>query len=219
MDINIKEYISKNWKDITIIVLVVSQAISFIFGWNGYSLVVGLKTGDGKAKLEFNDIEIDSSDVLNALDISSFKAKEPKFIAIHCTASREGKNLKKEDLLRIFYERGFYKPGYNYVVDIYGNIIDLMPLNSNNVLDYNEVCQGVKGHNSNTISICYVGGYDKNMNPKDTRTASQKVALTNLLIKLKKQFPGAEIKGHREFEGVHKECPVFNASSEYAWIK
>jgi len=214
------EYLKVNWKNLLIAALVVTQILSLIFGWNGYSLIVALKTGTGRATVEFNDLDVDmdSTEATMDLDISSFVPRKPKYIAIHCTASKEGRNLTREDLIRIFRERGFSKLGYNYVIDIYGKRIDLLPLNANNVLDYNEICQGVKGFNSTTISICYIGGYDSKMKAKDTRTWSQKTALVKLLVDLKKQFPDAKIMGHRDFNGVHKECPVFNAPAEYEWI-
>ncbi len=216
---DIQEYLKLNWKNILIFILLTSQILSVIFGWNGYSLVVGLKTGSANATLEFNDIDVDSTEDFSAFDMYNFKPRKPQFIAVHCTASKAGNNLTKEDLLRIFDERGFSRPGYNYVVDLNGKVIELLPLNKNDVIDLSELCQGVKGHNSTTISICYIGGYDRNMKAKDTRTWAQKLALVELLSKLKKQFPQAKIMGHRDFEGVHKECPVFNAASEYGWLK
>ena len=44
---------------------------------------------------------------------------------------------------------------------------------------------------------------------------AQKKALFDLLKKLKKQFPKAIIQGHRDFPGVKKACPSFNAKEEY----
>jgi len=39
--------------------------------------------------------------------------------------------------------------------------------------------------------------------------------LTDLLTKLKKEFPKAIIQGHRDFPNVKKACPSFNAKEEY----
>jgi N-acetylmuramoyl-L-alanine amidase len=69
------------------------------------------------------------------------------------------------------------------------------------------------GHNARSIGVCYVGGCDKQMRPKDTRTPEQKAALLSLLKHLKKQFPTATIHGHRDFAA--KACPSFDATNEY----
>ena len=74
---------------------------------------------------------------------------------------------------------------------------------------------GVKGFNSVSINISYIGGVDAQNKPIDNRTEAQKKALLDLLKKLKKQFPKAIIQGHRDFPGVKKACPSFNAKEEY----
>ena len=66
------------------------------------------------------------------------------------------------------------------------------------------------GYNANSIGICYEGGLDENGKPADTRTPAQKAALIALLRSLKVDYPDAEIKGHCELKGVHKDCPCFS---------
>ena len=44
----------------------------------------------------------------------------------------------------------------------------------------------------------------------DTRTPAQRRALIALLRSLKTDYPDAEIMGHCELEGVHKDCPSFS---------
>jgi len=44
---------------------------------------------------------------------------------------------------------------------------------------------------------------------------AQKEALKKLLTELKVLYPQAEILGHRDFPGVAKACPCFNAKDEY----
>ena len=39
-----------------------------------------------------------------------------------------------------------------------------------------------------------------------------------LLRKLRRLFPDAEIKGHRDLPNVKKDCPCFDAAAEYAGI-
>ena len=50
---------------------------------------------------------------------------------------------------------------------------------------------------------------------KDTRTEAQKLALVDLLVKLRRLYPHAEISGHRNYDKKGKTCPSFDARNEY----
>ena len=67
----------------------------------------------------------------------------------------------------------------------------------------------VRIHFSGNIGICYVGGVDKKLNPKDTRTPAQKKSLLTLVRTYKERYPGIIIRGHRDWPGVKKACPSF----------
>jgi N-acetylmuramoyl-L-alanine amidase len=69
------------------------------------------------------------------------------------------------------------------------------------------------GHNADSIGVCYIGGCDKKMQPKDTRTDAQKASLLLLLKYLVAKYPGVTIYGHRDF--ANKSCPSFDAKKEY----
>lgn len=129
-------------------------------------------------------------------------------IIVHCSATPEGRNVAVADIDRWHRERGFDGIGYHYVVYIDGSVHEGRPLN--------KVGAHCKGHNAHSIGICYVGGVDLNGKPKDTRTLAQKDALVNLLMRLKRRFPKAVIRGHRDF--ASKACPSFDATKEYAGI-
>lgn len=60
------------------------------------------------------------------------------------------------------------------------------------------VSNGVKGYNSTSINVAYVGGIDSKLNPVDNRTAEQKVSLLKLLKEIKGRYPKAEVMGHRD---------------------
>jgi N-acetyl-anhydromuramyl-L-alanine amidase AmpD len=75
-----------------------------------------------------------------------------------------------------------------------------------------------RGYNQHSIGICYEGGLDKDGQKKDTRTLKQKEALLKLLRRLKAAHPDAEILGHCDLKGVHKDCPCFDARKEYEAI-
>lgn len=129
-------------------------------------------------------------------------------IIVHCSATPEGRNVAVADIDRWHRERGFDGIGYHYVVYIDGSVHEGRPLN--------KVGAHCKGHNAHSIGICYIGGVDLDGKPKDTRTLAQKDALVNLLMRLKRRFPKAVIRGHRDFAA--KACPSFDATKEYAGI-
>jgi N-acetylmuramoyl-L-alanine amidase len=49
----------------------------------------------------------------------------------------------------------------------------------------------------------------------ESRTAKQKESLLYLIKQAKEQFPNAIIQVHRDFKGVVKACPSFDAKNEY----
>lgn len=127
-------------------------------------------------------------------------------IIVHCSATPEGKNFHANDIDRWHKERGFDCIGYHYVIDLDGTIEKGRPIE--------KVGAHVKGHNSNSIGVCYIGGLASDgKTPKDTRTVEQNTSLLHLLRELKSQFPAVTIHGHREF--ANKACPCFDAFTEY----
>ena len=70
-----------------------------------------------------------------------------------------------------------------------------------------------KGHNANSIGVCYIGGLSKDGKPKDTRTAAQKKALMELVSKLRQEYPLATVHGHNEFAA--KACPCFDVGTTF----
>lgn len=85
-----------------------------------------------------------------------------------------------------------------------------------NTLSITQVSNGVAGYNTPSIHISYLGGVDVNNKPLDNRTLAQKASQIKILTELKKMFPHAEIKGHRDFPKVAKACPSFDVK---AWLK
>jgi N-acetylmuramoyl-L-alanine amidase len=71
-----------------------------------------------------------------------------------------------------------------------------------------------QGENLTSIGICYVGGLDNNMKPKDTLTERQSETLKQVVKEFKAMFPQATVHGHNEF--ANKACPSFDVQ---AWLK
>ena len=140
-----------------------------------------------------------------------------KYIAVHCTASHQSMTI--EGLKQEFRRKGWINPGYHYVVSPDGKITQL--------LDEDKISNGVKGFNSVSINVAYIGGIDRTGKPIDNRTDEQKASLRSLLRMLHKKYPTAVIQGHRDFSpDLNKDgkitpnewmkaCPCFNAKEEY----
>ena len=127
-------------------------------------------------------------------------------IIVHCSATLEGKDFTVDDIMRWHKARGFKTIGYHYVIYRDGTIHGGRPVS--------EEGAHCAGHNANSIGVCYIGGLAADgKTPKDTRTDAQKSSLHNLLSQLKKSYPNAAIRGHRDFAA--KACPSFDATKEY----
>lgn len=141
-------------------------------------------------------------------------------IIIHCTGTREGQDVRASDIDKWHKERGWKMIGYNYVIDLDGKVETGRPLTM--------VGAHCKGWNDRSIGICYVGGLDKNGNPKDTRTPAQKEAMNRLVYDLLDAYPTiTQIMGHRDTspdlngDGTItpnewiKACPCFDVKNEF----
>ena len=136
------------------------------------------------------------------------------YIAVHCTASREGQAQTVNQIRAEHKRQGWSDIGYHYVVTLDGKV--------HLGRDVDIAGSHVKNYNANSIGVVYVGGLENKPNvayrqlkAKDTRTPAQKAALLSLLMDLRKLYPYAKIQGHRDFPNAHKDCPSFDAKSEY----
>jgi len=127
-------------------------------------------------------------------------------IIVHCSATPECRDVSPEEITRWHVEdNGWSDVGYHFIITLDG------------VVHFGREVERpgahVRGHNSDSIGVCYIGGMDADMKEaKDTRTEEQKEALVDLLCELKDTY-GAEIYGHRDFSS--KECPSFDTKKEY----
>lgn len=128
-------------------------------------------------------------------------------IIVHCTATPEGRVETVQSIRNMHLANGWSDIGYHYLIGLNGE-----RWNGRNV---NTVGAHCNGYNANSIGVCYVGGVDKNLKTKDTRTQKQKDALLAILKDLRRLYPKAKICGHRDLDKQGKECPSFDATSEY----
>ena len=130
-----------------------------------------------------------------------------KYIVLHCTATPQHTTIGSiQRHWRVIL--GWKSPGYHFIIPAGGTAVQLLAID--------QVANGVKGFNSNAIHISYIGGVDKNGKALDNRTEAQINTQIQLLNRFKKEFPNAEIKGHRDFPRVAKDCPSFDVVT---WLK
>ena len=143
------------------------------------------------------------------------KVRRVDQIIIHCSASRPGSGHDIEDIDAWHRAKGWNGCGYHLVIPENGMIQQGRQLDADPLPGW-QPQQGAHaaGHNSNTVSVCVIGGVDHNGNPTDDYFTSQQwIALGIAVEFLTRAFPGAEVLGHRDLPGVAKACPSFDARS------
>jgi len=142
--------------------------------------------------------------------------REIKYIVCHTTATDQDATV--EGIKRFWRNNlGWKNPGYHFLIEADGKIHNLHPIEG--------IANGVRGHNSHSIHISYIGG-----KYKDDRTEAQKEAITAVVRTMKAMYPEAEILGHRDLspdedgDGIiqpdewTKTCPRFDAGEEFAFL-
>ena len=134
-----------------------------------------------------------------------------QYIVVHCSATRANIPFTEEQLLKCHLQRGFKYIGYHFYITRDGELHHCRPVS--------EPGAHVRGFNRHSIGICYEGGLDSEGHPADTLTPEQFEYLEQLLTKLLKLFPKAQLRGHRDMPGsVPKACPCLDCQSVFRAI-
>lgn len=129
-----------------------------------------------------------------------------RYLTIHCAATPEGRDVKAKTVDD--WDRAkFGQVSYHWVIELDGTAVRGLPDNKRGA--------HVGGRNTGNIGVCYVGGVDKKLNPKDTRTQAQKDTMARLVGEYRAKYPGIVVRGHRDWPGVKKACPSFDVA---AWL-
>lgn len=142
--------------------------------------------------------------------------KKIKYLVIHCTATPEGREVTKKDLVQWHIkERGWKQLGYSDLIHLDGTIENLVPYNDDEFIDPWEITNGASGFNSISRHVVYAGGSSKtkpkdlkDYPPKDTRTKQQIVALSGYVCEFLEKNPEAKVVGHNQLS--NKACPSFS---------
>jgi len=128
-------------------------------------------------------------------------------IILHCAATREGKDFSV-DTIRDWHVngRGWSDIGYHWVIRLDGSIEVGRPLEKSGA--------HTKGHNKDSVGVCYIGGCDADGKPKDTMNPEQEKAWRMIVLSLRTLYGDLTIHGHNEF--ANKACPSFTVKEKFA---
>ena len=141
-------------------------------------------------------------------------------IVVHCSATQGNRTLSPEALDLMHRRRGFNGVGYYFYIRKNDS--------TKTTREIERIGAHTKGHNLNSIGICYEGGLDCHGRPADTRTEWQIHSMHVLVLTLLRDYPGCRVCGHRDLspdlngngeiepEEWVKACPCFDAEEEWA---
>lgn len=144
-----------------------------------------------------------------------------KRIMVHCTEEPANAERSKKYYTWWFFECKHWKHyGYHRVIYQDGSFDDLQPIPAGlkdfGYISDKTLANGCSGANSDTLHVAYVGGLEPiTIIHKDTRTHEQKDTLLKTIQEWKQLFGISEVIGHRDWPGVKKSCPCFDAKKEY----
>lgn len=129
---------------------------------------------------------------------------EIKKIVIHCSDSPDHLDIGVREI-RAWHvkDRGWSDIGYHYVIRLDGTIEIGRKHNGDSVLEGAEIGAHVKGENSDSLAICWVG------RDKIKRRQLASLQILTLYLLSVHRLPVAAVYGHYEFNHL-KTCPNIN---------
>jgi N-acetylmuramoyl-L-alanine amidase len=134
--------------------------------------------------------------------------RDLKRIILHCSATKEGQDFSV-DTIRGWHVngRGWSDIGYHWVIRLDGSIEVGRPLEKSGA--------HTKGHNKDSVGVCYIGGCDADGKPKDTMNPEQEKAWRMIVLSLRTLY-GDHITIHGHNEYANKACPSFIVEEKFA---
>lgn len=125
------------------------------------------------------------------------------YIVLHCSATPSTADIGTTEIRQWHRTKGWSDIGYHFVIRRDGEVEAGRSLE--------EIGSHVRNHNARSLGVCLVGGVDARRRPKNNFTVAQWGALKDLLADLQLRFSSSRVIGHRDFPGVSKACPSFDA--------
>ena len=132
-------------------------------------------------------------------------------VILHCSATIERAHFDVATLRKWHTEppRNWSDIGYHYVIYLDGSVHTGRPVQ--------KAGAHTRGHNHDSIGVCYIGGLDQDGNPKDTMTPAQDIAFIQLVRSLRMVFGShLKISGHNDY--AKKACPCFSVKDKYEFL-
>lgn len=129
-------------------------------------------------------------------------------VVIHYSATPPDMKVTAEDIKRWHQERNFsVAPGYHKIVLQDGTVQD-------GGVPYPKPGIHVRGHNKNTIGICYIGGLAPDgVTGYDSRTPEQIEAIDRLIEEIRAEInPDVEVVGHKDLDAT--QCPGYDVKTD-----
>lgn len=140
------------------------------------------------------------------------KVREINRVILHCSATREGDDINAATI-RAWHmapPRNWSDIGYHYVVKLDGTIESGRPITKPGA--------HARGHNKDSIGICYIGGVDVSGHPKNTMTVEQRSSIKRICRALCHVLnKPLTLHGHREYST--KACPSFEVSEVFGGLQ
>jgi len=108
-------------------------------------------------------------------------------------------------------DNGWSRVGYHLLVRRNGSLDIMIPFDRSSNITIDELANGAKGFNSNSIHFCWAGGKNNDDNRTDAQKATME-AVTEMMVML---FPDIKVLGHNQINS-YKYCPSFNLT---AWLR
>lgn len=145
------------------------------------------------------------------------------YLVLHCSDTPEGKYFDKQDIL--LWHTGpppnnnWSRPGYTDVILLNGTVQNLTPFDQDDDINWKtEATFGVKGYNTISRHICYIGGRTKDFKHfKDTRTREQLRVMEIYVKYMLARHPQIKVVGHRQLD-PKKACPSFDVPTWCRYI-
>ena len=154
--------------------------------------------------IKFSNIGVDLTQKVIDKKLYKTNLRNITSIAIHCSASPQGRGDDASTIDRWHLEKGWSGIGYHYIILEDGTILKGRWVDNSGA--------HIKGNNATTIAICRIGGLGKDGKTIRDATFEQINSirlLSHLLVEMY-ELDISDIKGHNEYPGVQKDCPAMN---------